>query len=65
MKTRNQADDSDESGTETTPAKALKWWYVSYQDESPDEWNMVPGIARRFYEPRGLKAPDKRVLKRS
>ena len=39
----------------------MKWSYVPYQAEATDEWKVAPGIARRFYEPRGTKVSDELV----
>ena len=55
------SDASDEGVTQTTPAKGMKWSYVPYQAEASDEWTAVPAIARRFYEPRGMKVSDELV----
>ena len=46
-KDEGEEDNSDESGTQTVPAKALKWSYVPYQHETTDEWKVAPGIAPR------------------
>ena len=39
----------------------MKWSYVEYQAEATDEPKVAPGIARRFYEPRGTKVSDELV----
>ena len=39
----------------------MKCSYVPYQAEATDEWKVAPGIARRFYEPRGTKVSDELV----
>ena len=41
--------------------KEMKWSYVSKQAKVTDEWKVAPGIARRYYEPRGTKVSDELV----
>ena len=55
---KEEDDNSDKCATRSTPAKALKWSYVRYQDETSDRWRMAPGIARQFYKPRGHNGSD-------